>query len=180
VGAGADASGAGRPTVIEEAHVEEITPNVAEGDFFEAAEAFFSGDLRWALAALRRHFFGGGDARPVISSLQNRNRLLLQVRALVDAGDLPSGPRGFNKTDLDRAAAAYGRHFTGATEKSAYNLFTQHPFYLSKLAGAKKLPSMRRLIDNQMELINAFEELIRRPSEQEDVLREMTVRCLGA
>jgi DNA polymerase-3 subunit delta len=39
---------------------------------------------------------------------------------------------------------------------------------------------MRRLIDNQMELVNAFEEIIRRPSEQEDVLREMTVRCLGA
>jgi DNA polymerase-3 subunit delta len=165
---------------IEEPLVDELTPNVAEGDFFEAAEAFFSGDLKWTLAALHRHFFGGGDARPVISSLQNRNRLLLQVRALVDAGDLRPGPRGFGKADLDRAAAAYGRHFAGATEKSAYNLFTQHPFYLARLADAKKLPSLRRLIDNQMELVNAFEEIIRRPAEQEDVLREMTVRCLGA
>ena len=59
---------------------------VAEGDFFEAAEAFFSGDLKWTLAALHRHFFSGGDARPVIAALQNRNRILLQVRALVDAG----------------------------------------------------------------------------------------------
>ncbi|MDR2673622.1 MAG: DNA polymerase III subunit delta [Opitutaceae bacterium] len=167
-------------TVIEEPLVDELTPNIAEGDFFEAAEAFFSGDLKWTLAALHRHFFGGGDARPVIASLQNRNRLLLQVRALVDAGDLRSGPRGFSKADLDRAMAAYGRHFTGATEKSAYNLFTQHPFYLGKLADARKLPAMRRLIDNQMELVNAFEEIIRRPDDQEEVLREMAVRCLGA
>jgi hypothetical protein len=133
-----------------------------------------------AFAALHRHFFGGGDARPVISSLQNRNRLLIQVRALVDAGDLRPGPRGFSKTDLDRAAAAYGRHFTGATEKSAYNLFTQHPFYLGKLAGARKPPDMHRLINNQMELVRAFEEINHRPAEQEDVLRELAVRCLGA
>ena len=33
-------------TVIEEAHVAELTANTAEGDFFEAAEAFFSGDLK--------------------------------------------------------------------------------------------------------------------------------------
>ncbi|MDR0354075.1 MAG: DNA polymerase III subunit delta [Opitutaceae bacterium] len=167
-------------TVIEEPLVDELTPNVAEGDFFEAAEAFFSGDLKWTLAALHRHFFGGGDARPVIASLQNRNRLLLQVRALVDSGDLRPGSRGFSKADLDRAVETYGRHFTGATEKNSYNLFTQNLFYLGKLATAKKLPTMRRLIDNQMELVNAFEEIIRRPSEQEDVLREMTVRCLGA
>ena len=80
--------------VIEEADVAELTPNVAEGDFFEAAEAFFSGDLKWTLAALQRHFFAGGDARPVISALQNRNRILLQIRALVDAGEVRVGPRG--------------------------------------------------------------------------------------
>jgi len=37
---------------------------------------------------------------------------------------------------------------------------------------------LRRLIDNQQEFIAAFEELIRRPTEQEEVLREMAVRCL--
>ena len=101
--------------VIEEAHVAELTPNVAEGDFFEAAEAFFSGDLKWTLAALHRHFFAGGDARPVIAALQNRNRILLQVRALLDGGDARLGPRGLD--GLQRAAATYGSRFTGATEK---------------------------------------------------------------
>ena len=78
---------------IEEAGVAELTPNVAQGDFFETADAFFSGDLQWALAALKRHFFAGGDARPVLAALQNRNRILIQVRALADAGT-PGWGRG--------------------------------------------------------------------------------------
>ncbi len=167
----------GEGETIEDTHVAELTPNVAEGDFFEAAESFFSGDLKWTLAALQRHFFAGGDARPVISALQNRNRILLQVRALVDAGDVRIGPRGLD--GFPKAQAAHAGKFTGATEKSSYNLFTQNPWYLGKLAGSAKLPSLRRLIDNQQELIGAFEEIIRRPHEQEEVLREMTVRCLA-
>lgn len=163
---------------IEEAFVAELTPNVAEGDFFEAAEAFFSGDLKWTLGALHRHFFAGGDARPIISALQNRNRILLQVRALVDAGDARVGPRGLD--GLQRAASTYGSRFVGAPEKSSFNVFSQNPWYLGKLAGSAKLPSLRRLIDNQQEFIAAFEEIIKRPDEQEEVLREMAVRCLTA
>lgn len=169
---------AGEGASIQEEHVAELTPNVAEGDFFEAAEAFFSGDLKWTLAALHRHFFGGGDARPVISALQNRNRILLQVRALADAGDVRIGPRGLD--GFPKAQATHAAKYIGATEKSSFNLFTQNPWYLGKLAGNAKLPSLRRLIDNQQELIAAFEEIIRRPQEQEEVLRELAVRCLGA
>lgn len=172
----ADAAATESGAAITEAHVAELTPNVAEGDFFEAAEAFFSGDLKWTLAALHRHFFTGGDARPVISALQNRNRILLQVRALVDAGDVRVGPRGLD--GLPRAQAAYGRHFTGATEKSSYHLFTQNAWYVGKLAGGGKLPTLRRLIDNQLDFVTAFEEIVRRPQEQEEVLRELAVRCL--
>ena len=163
---------------IEEAHVAELTPNVAEGDFFEAAEAFFSGDLKWTFAALHRHFFAGGDARPIISALQNRNRILLQVRALVDAGDARLGPRGLD--GLSKAASTYAARFTGASEKSSYNLFTQNAWYVGKLAGNAKLPTLRRLIDNQQDFIVAFEEIVRRPAEQEEVLRELAVRCLSA
>lgn len=169
---------AGDNAAIEEAHVAELTPNVAEGDFFEAAEAFFSGDLKWTLQALHRHFFTGGDARPVISAFQNRNRILLQVRALLDSGEARLGPRGLD--GLPRAATTYGARFVGATEKSSFNLFTQNPWYVGKLAGGAKLPSLRRLVDNQQEFIAAFEEIIRRPNEQEEVLREMSVRCLTA
>ncbi|MCC5024929.1 MAG: DNA polymerase III subunit delta [Candidatus Synoicihabitans palmerolidicus] len=165
-------------SAITEAHVAELTPNVAEGDFFEAAEAFFSGDIQWTLGALHRHFFNGGDARPIISALQNRNRILLQVRALVDAGDARLCPRGLD--GLKAAAGTYAHHFIGSTEKSAFNLFTQNAWYVGKLAGGGKLPTTRRLINNQQEFLSAFEEVIHRPNEQEDVLRDMAVRCLAA
>lgn len=168
-------------TVIDENHVAELTPNVAEGDFFESVETFFSGNLQRTLDALHRHFFNGGDSRPILASLQNRNRLLLQIRALVHSGDLRIGTRGIDKSSFDRLASveSYGRHFAGVTEKTNYNLFSQNVWYLSRLASSDRLPSMRRLIDNQHEFISAFEEIIRRPREQEEVLREMTLRCLG-
>jgi DNA polymerase III subunit delta len=168
--------------VIEEAHVAELTPNVAEGDFFEAADRFFAGDLRGTLDALQRHFFTGGDARPVISSLQNRNRILIQARVLLDAGDLrpPSEKFGFDKAAWARAQSAYAAAFGGDTEKSSFNLFTQNQWYAGKLVSGAKLPTLRRLIDNQQEFIRAFEEIIQRPNDQEAVLRDMAVRCLGA
>lgn len=163
---------------IEEAHVAELTPNVAEGDFFEAAEAFFAGDLKWTLAALERQFFAEPNAsRPILAALQNRNRILLQVRALIDAGEARLGPRGLD--GLQKAGSTYGAKFTGATEKSSFNVFTQNPWYVGKLASGGKLPALRRLIDNQQEFISAFEEIIRRPHDQEEVLREMAVRCLA-
>ncbi len=168
---------AGAGVTITEAHVAELTPNTAQGDFFEAAEAFFSGDLKWTLAALQRHFFTGGDARPVLASLQNRNRLLLQIRALLDSGDARLGPRGLD--GLPRAAETHGKHFIGAPEKNSFNLFSQNPWYLGKLATGAKLPALRRLIDNQQEFIAAFEEIVARPHEQAEVLRDLAVRCLA-
>ena len=166
--------------VIGDAQIDELTPNFAEGDFFASAERFFAGDLPGTLAALQQHFFNGNDARPVLSALQNRNRILIQVRVLLDAGDLRApGGYGFDKAAWARAQGAYAKHFGGDAEKSAYNLFTQNQWYVGKLTGAGKLPALRRLIDNQQEFIRTFEEIIRRPNEQEAVLRDMAVRCLG-
>ena len=165
--------------VIEEAQVIELTPNQAEGDFFEAADRFFAGDLKGTLHALQKHFFAGGDARPVLSSLQNRNRILIQARVLIDAGDVRMpGPYGFDKAAWAKAQGTYAKHFGGDAEKSSYNLFTQNQWYAGKLVSTGRLPALRRLIDNQQEFLSAFEEIIRRPNEQETVLREMAVRCL--
>ena len=130
---------AGEGGAIEESHVEELTPNFAEGDFFEAADAFGRGDLPWTLAALRRHFFAGGDARPVITALQNRNRLLLQLRVLLDTGEVRLGPRGLDKAGFERAAAAYARHFAGAAEKSSFNVFTQNLVVSGQAGGEREI-----------------------------------------
>ena len=81
---------------------------------------------------------------------------------------------------LQRAAAAYAARFgAAASEKSSYNVFAQNPWYLGKLAGTGRLPTLRRLIDNQQDFISAFAEIVRRPQEQEEVLRDLAVRCLA-
>jgi DNA polymerase-3 subunit delta len=173
------ATHAAEGAVIDEASVADLTPNAAQGEFFETADAFFSGDLKWALAALRRHFFAGGDARPVLSALQGRNRILIQLRALTDAGEAKAGPRGVD--GLERASGTHGARFGEAlSEKSSFNVFTQNPWYVGKLAGSAPLPSLRRLIDNQRAFIDAFGEILGRLDAQEEVLRDMAVRCLAA
>jgi DNA polymerase III subunit delta len=167
--------------VITEAQVAELTPNMAEGDFFEAADRFFAADLAGALRALQQHFFSGGDARPLLASLQNRNRILIQARVLLDAGDLRApGAYGFDKSAWARAQSAYAGQFGGDTEKSSFNFFTQNQWYAGKLVSSARLPTLRRLIDNQQAFVRAFEEIIRRPDEQEAVLRDMVVRRLAA
>ena len=114
----------------------------------------------------------------MIAALQNRNRILLQARALFDSGEARPGPRGID--GLAQAAGRFRDRFGEAADaKSAYNIFSQNPWYLGKLVGSAKLPTLRRLIDTQRELVAAFEELVRRPDDPEAILRDMSVRCLS-
>lgn len=161
---------------IGENEVSEMVPNFGEGDFFETSEAFFSLDLQWTLDAIRRHFFAGYDGRPMITSLQTRNRLLLQLKVLEDAGEISAR---VSKQSLERAAGKYSTHFGGSSTKSAFNVFTQNPWYLGRLSGSLGRLSLRQLIRFQTEFMNAFRGILERPNEQETVMRETVVRCLG-
>ncbi len=165
--------------VIEETLVRELVPEFGESNFFEAAEAFYSLDLPWTLEAIRRHFFNQKDGRGLITTLQGRNRLLIQLRVLHDSGEISLGGRGLSSRDLQKAAETYARHFGGINDKSNFNVFTQNPWYLGRLARPiGKLP-LRKLIDFQTQFLKTFEEIMHRPDEQEAVLRDLAVRCLG-
>lgn len=166
--------------IIDDKLVTSLVPPFGEGDFFEAAEAFSSFDLSWTLDALTRHFFHWKEARPLLSSMQSRNRLMIQLRVLLDAGEIALGSRGVSKADLERAAAKYADRFGDSDEKNGFNVFTQNPWYLGRLLhGAKKPAKLRTLIDAQTELFRAFEEIIARPDDHEGVMRDLAVRCLS-
>jgi DNA polymerase-3 subunit delta len=152
-----------------------LVPPFGEGDFFEAVDAFYSLDLENALGAIRRHFFAGNDIRPLLTSLQNRARLLLQLRVLYDAGFLR---HGINKSSLDEAAARFGGSFN-SSEKTSSNVFSQNPFYLLRLMDTAKRLKTKKIIDFQMEFVRAFEDSISRPNEQELVMREAAIKCLS-
>ena len=164
---------------IDERLVMDLVPNFGDAEFFEAADAFFSLNLAWTLESLRRHFFTNNDARGLLGSLQSRNRLLIQLRVLLDSGAIKIGNRGIGKTDIEKAAERYRQHFGQATEKSNLNIFTQNPWYLGRLsATAKKVP-LKKLVNFQIAFATAFEAIIERPNEQESVCREMAVKCLS-
>lgn len=169
---------------IDAGTVMRLVPVFGAGDFFEPVEFFFAGDLAGTLDALRRFFFNNASARPLLSAMQNRNRLLIQLRALVDAGDASLNFRGgISKGAIEAAAARYGRHFGGNDGKSSLNLFSQNAWYVGeKVAGTTlkdKTVTLKRLIDRQLEFVRAFEALISRPGEDEAVMRELAARCLG-
>ena len=165
---------------IDEQLVNELVPNFGEADFFEAADAFFSLKLDWTLDALRRHFFTNKDARGLLGSLQSRNRLLIQLRVLLDAGAIRIAANGIAKSDLEKAANTFARHFGDSGEKSNLNVFSQNPWYLGRLAGTARKVPLKKLVDFQIAFTDAFEAIINRPNEQEEVCREMAIACLGA
>lgn len=170
---------AGSEEAVGEPLVNALVPNFGDADFFEATDAFFSLDLEWALDALRRHFFTNSESRPLLGSLQSRNRLMIQLRVLLDAGAIRLGGRGIAKADLEAAARTYGHHFGEHAEKSNLNVFTQNPWYLGRLAqSAVKVP-LKKLVDFQLAFAEAFEGIIERPNEQEEVCREMAIKCLS-
>lgn len=162
---------------VTEDMVEELTPNFAEGDFFEAAEMFFRRKLEPTVEAIRRHFFTGQDARPLLSSLQNRCRLLLQIRALMDAGILSD--RGINKASLEKVSQRFSAAYAGVTEKSGFYLPSQHPFYLSQLTDSARLFSVPELLTLQLEFVEIFRRINSPSEEPEAVFRDLAVRHLA-
>lgn len=164
---------------IDEAMINQLVPNFGEADFFEAADAFFSLKLDWTLEALHRHFFTNKDARGLLGSLQSRNRLLIQLRVLLDAGAIRVGGRGISKSELESAADTYGHHFGSNPEKSNLNVFTQNPWYLGRLAETARKVPLKKLVDFQIAFTKAFEAIIERPNDQEEVCRELAISCLG-
>ncbi|MBH53908.1 MAG: DNA polymerase III subunit delta [Opitutaceae bacterium] len=164
---------------ITEALLNELVPNFGEGDFFEPVEAFYSMNLEWALDSVQRHFFIAKDSRPLLASLQNRNRLMIQMKALLTSGQLKQGPRGLDKASLGEAGSIHADAYAGESGKSSFNVFTQNPWYLGRLAQPLGKLSLKNLVDFQKEFLRCFREILSRPNEQEDVMREMIVRCLS-
>lgn len=165
--------------VIRKIHITELVPEYGEGKFFEAVEAFYSADIERALEAVRRHFFGNRDARGLIASLQGRNRLLIQLRALMGGGEIPMRGRQLSPSSLEKAANIYQEHFGESREKRNFNLFSQSPWYLRHLCADADRFSLKNLIRFQSAFVCAFEEILDRAGEQEETMRNLVVRCLS-
>lgn len=158
--------------------VNEMVTQFGESDFFEFSEAFFSLDLNWTLNALARHFFTQKESRPLITSLQNRLHLMIQLRTLLDSNSIEPNSYGLNKNSLETLASEHNLPFADPSNKSPFNIFSQNPWYLGKLATAAKKISLKKLIDLQLALIETFEQILKYPHEQESIMRQLVMKYL--
>jgi DNA polymerase III subunit delta len=154
----------------------ELVPAFGDADFFEIADAFYSFDLNGSLQAVRRHFFTHKDARPVLSNLQGRNRLLIQLRALHD-GNRMDISRQIQAQALSRVADQFSDLFENVSAKSEFHPFGQNPWYLGRLASVASRIPLRTLISFQLLFIDAFSRLIDHPNEQEQIIVELFMDC---
>ena len=162
---------------IKETDVHLLVPTFGEGDFFEPIEALAARDLKWGMESLDRYFFNEDSSRPLLSALQNRLRLLIQIRCLADSGDFRLNEAGLAKGQFETASARHGPTF-GSAAKSSANLFSQNAWYVSnKVAPAAARYSLAELVDLQLACADCFDASNR--GEDESSVRAMFLRALA-
>ena len=167
-------------TVTHE-HIATLVPAFGDSHFFETSEAFFSGNLEWTLDALDRHFFTNPEARPILTAIKRQTGLLIQLRSMIDGGQIPPNLYGNQlKNKLASISQQYEGVFKDFQTKSGHNVFTQHPFYLSqKLLPAARRFSLRKLLEIDQTLQDTFQKLIEEPKQQHNSMRTLAIRCLS-
>ena len=155
-----------------------IVPPFGEGEFFEPIEAFAARDLNWALESLDRYFFNESSCRPLIAGLQNRLRLLIQVRSLADSGDIKLTATGIPKGQFEVAVGRHGPTF-GSAAKSSSNVFSQNAWYVgSKVAPATFHYTLSELIDLQLGCTECF-DISNSGRDEKVALRALFLRALA-
>ncbi len=158
--------------------VQILASNAQEEDFFEAADAFFSLDLPRSLEAAQHYFAIHKEPRTLISSLQSRGRLLLQLKVLVDANILEAESYGLAKGVLENLKAHYQKYFQEYETKSSFNIFTQNPWYLGKLLLPLRQLSLKQLFQFQEAFALYFKQSLLLPQEAQPLFEQMLIRCL--
>ena len=134
--------------------VQTYTPTLMNNEFFEPVEAFYAKDTARYIRSLRQHFILNKEPRSVWTMFQNRNRLLIQSAAL--------GLKSISKTTLDKAYTAYERDFGMVEDKNTFCIFTQNPWYVSRL---KSKFSLQTLLEIQKALVGIFDQMLSYPKQ---------------
>jgi DNA polymerase-3 subunit delta len=142
------------------------------GEFFQQIEIFYSTDVEEKMSSIERYFYYTGDARPLIVGLQNRTRLLIQLRALIDSNKIQIG-RSLSKVQLENIANILNINIL---EKNSYNVFSQNPWYLSKILAHAGRYSMEHLFDIQLALMDTIGSLARNYDDQVSAMRKLALK----
>ncbi len=151
--------------------VQQLTPALPSEEFFEPIEAFYSEDLQWTLNSFRNFFLYQKEFRGLLTALQNRNRLLIQLKVL------QKNERTFNKLQWQALLEQYKPTFGGDyQEKNSLCIFTQNPWFLGKLKSGYRL---EKLLFIQEILLETFEKLLRTPKIALFLMENMILRVFS-
>ncbi|MDR0340500.1 MAG: hypothetical protein LBH53_03015 [Puniceicoccales bacterium] len=136
--------------------VRAIVCETAREDFFESVEAFYRRDMAAFASALRRFLGNNGEPRALLAAMQNRNRILIQLKAAQElrfwrTDGLPS------KWTLERARSLR----TVPIPEGGDDVFSLNPWYLGRLSECLAFFDLSELVRVQGALLDIFESLIR-------------------
>lgn len=132
--------------------VSKYSPTLPNEEFFEPVEAFYDKDEARYIQSLRNHFALNKEMRSVLTMMQNRNRLLIQLSAL----NLST----ISQKTLDQQYDHYKDSFGPINEKNTFCVFSQNPWYLSRL---KSPFSLNQLLELQEAFIHIFDQILQHP-----------------
>ena len=144
------------------------TPTLPNDEFFEPVEAFYAGDVEWFSKSLRNHYLIHKEVRSILSMLQNRNRLLIQLAYLREHHTFHS----LNKQTLDTLKQPYEDHFGPIVEKNTFCLFSQNPWYLSRLQSIFPFEVLKQL---QIDFAEAFDKLLLSPKDACNIMETLAL-----
>jgi DNA polymerase-3 subunit delta len=142
------------------------------GEFFQQIECFYFPNAGEKLDAIERYFHFTNEIRPLIAGLQNRTRLMIQLRALLDGNKIQPG-KPISKIHLETLSNSFN---VNTLEKNSCNVFSQNPWYLSRLLeGVERYP-LYRLLDIQLALMDAIAEGGNGCDNQASIIKELSLK----
>lgn len=158
--------------IITAEDVNALIEPTSAGDFFQQIEQFYSSDIDKTFDSLDRYFYFNHEARPLLIGLQNRTRLMIQLSALIGA-NLLSPNASLNASQLEKVAQ---KLYCTNQPKSSYNIFSQNPWYLSKLLKNTSRYSLSGLLAIQCAIMDAIAETAEKYDDQLSVMKKLAFR----
>ncbi|MDR1413688.1 MAG: hypothetical protein LBI56_01980 [Puniceicoccales bacterium] len=165
----------GKKDCISEEDVSELVDDHDRENFFEPVEKFFENNLDAALRSVDKYFFCNGDAIPLLLAMQARNRILIQMRILIDSKQVKIVHGGIVGNDFARAAKTF--HMENLS-KSTFNIFSQNTWYLSKLVPLCLNFKLQKLLKFQTAFSSAIAKVFDRYQDQKTITKELILQCL--
>lgn len=163
-----------RKTVLEK-DIDDVVTEAQDSDFFETVDLFFQKNHQIAIKTIGKYFAKTSEARPLLSALQSRTRLMLQIAALRRLHNIETN---LTQDMLNGLEKKYKIDQDTRKPKTSYSIFSQNPWYINKIASSTNMFTIKQLMEFQLLFSNTFFLLIKRHDSQQEVMVNLYRRCM--